>query len=234
MAYTSPQPTTGLLGGAPNPDDLFNFWDVTAGYMKSVQTSTLNAIFGGGGGGGGFQISNDGGVLVPPIPTTLDFSDGLEVGYISAGVARANIKDGSVINPKLANMAPNTVKVNNGVSPSSPTDLAMANNTVLVRSGGNIESLAMTNNTVLGRAGSTNIAPLPIQDVLVGVGIFNASGIATIVDSRITVASIGCPTNRAGAHAGAIIHQQSVLPGSMTFQSNIAATGEFNYQIYII
>jgi len=231
--YTQPEPTTALLGGSPAPNDLFNFWDVTGGYMKQVSTATLTSVFGSGGSGGSsLQISNCGAFLVPPTPTSLDFCDGLSVSYISAGEARAVITDNGVTNVKLAQMAANTVKVNNTTNPANATDIAMAQNTVLVRSGGNIEAMAMGINTVLGRAGNTNIAPLPIQDVLTGIAALT-SGTATINNPLISVASI-CFATPSAALGDVIIRVGTVSNGSVVFNTSGSPSGNFNYLIFII
>jgi len=59
---------------------------------------------------------------------------------VAATLVNAQIADDTIADAKLAEMAANTVKVNATVGSANPTNLAVADNTVIGRAGGNITS----------------------------------------------------------------------------------------------
>jgi hypothetical protein len=87
-------------------------------------------------------------------------ADGKPVPANASGVIDPN----SVLNSDLAQMAANTVKANATASTANAQDVAMATNTALVRSGGNIAALAFAASTFFARLVSGDIvAATPAQ-----------------------------------------------------------------------
>jgi len=126
------------------------------------------------------------------------------------------INPGAVGLADIANIAANTVLVNNTASAGPPVAMALAAN------------------HVLGRGPTGNIVGLPIQDVLVGVGNMT-NGTATIVNSMITAGSIGFAIARSTmGSSGGDLRQNTTSAGSMVFTDGGATSGAFNYLIFII
>ena len=175
------------------------------------------------------------------IDTSLVYVDGTPLltraaltGDVTAtqGSNATTIATDAVTNTKLANMAANTVKVNNTASPGDPVDMALAANTLVGRgSTGDIAAITVSGNLsfsggVLSATGGAGISEVEVGSTLIryviltGTPVFTAniaSGVQTIAATGgtfklVSVATTGATANLAGDNSFTIIYNG--VPGT--------------------